>query len=254
MSTPIRPGTESGASYTPDAAMPPKPEQSSLFEDFIDIFHAPSKVFARRANAGFWGPLLVLTVLAAAFTFANRGINSQIFDVEAARGMQKAMADNPQLTAEQMQPMMAIQEKMMAFFGYIGTPIVIFFMAIFGWLAAKIVKAKVSYGQAVMIYTFAWIPRIIEQLTITVQALLMDTSTITNRWDVSLSPARFMDADGPSRMMNGLAGRIDPFTIWTTILLGIGIAVVGGVPRSKGFTAAGILFVLGTLIVMVMSR
>ena len=254
MSTPIRPGTDSGAgNYTPDAAMPPKPEKSSLFEDFIDIFHAPSTVFARRSSGEFWGPLLVLAVVGAVFTFVNRGINAQIFDVEYARGAAKAMAQNPQITADQMNTMRGFQEKMAAFFGYIGTPIIIFVMAFFAWLVAKIVKAKITYAQAVMIYTFAWIPRILEQLSITVQALLMDTSTITNRWDLSFSPARFMDADG-SRTMVGLAGRLDPFTIWTTILLGIGIAVVAKVPRSKGYTAAGILFVVGSVITMLMSR
>lgn len=253
MSTPIRPGTDSGAPYTPDAAMPPKPEKSSLFEDFIDIFHAPSKVYARRAEAGFWGPLLVVAVVAAAFTFVNRGINAQIFDVEYARGAAKAMEQNPQITTEQMGAMRGFQEKGVQFFSYIGTPLIVFFLAFWAWLVAKIVKAKVSYGQAILIYTFAWVPRLIEQLAITIQALVMDTASVTNRWDVSLSPARFMDADGP-RQMVGLAGRLDPFTIWTTILVGIGIAVIGRVPRSKGFTAAGILFVAGSIVTMLMSR
>src|SRR5688572_19609673 len=96
MSTPVRPGTDSGANYTP-GAMPPKPEKSSLFEDFMDIFYAPSTVFARRADSSFWGPLLIITLVTAVFSFVNRDIASAIFDAEYARGAAAAQAKNPQI-------------------------------------------------------------------------------------------------------------------------------------------------------------
>src|SRR5688500_7351713 len=41
----------------------PVPEKAGVWEDFIDIFYAPSSVFARRANASVWPPLLVVTLL-----------------------------------------------------------------------------------------------------------------------------------------------------------------------------------------------
>ena len=56
-----------------------------------------------------------------------------------------------------------------------------------------------------------------------------------------------MDPDSSSKALVALAGRFDLFTIWLTILAGIGIAVIGKVPRSKGYIAAAILFLLGSL-------
>lgn len=247
MSTPIRPGTDSGVSYTPDAAMPPKPEKSSLFEDFMDIFYAPSKVFARRADSSFWGPLLVVSLLSAIFAFVNRDVMSAIFDAEYARGAAAAQAKNPQITADQLASMRGIQEKMASFFMYVGTPIFIFIVSLLAWLSAKMVGAKVAYGQAVLIMSFAWVPRVVQGLVNTVQKLVFDTTNITGMNSFSFSPARFMDPDSSSKALVALAGRFDLFTIWLTILAGIGIAVIGKVPRSKGYIAAAILFLLGSL-------
>ena len=251
MSTPIRPGTDSGASYTPDAAMPPKPEKSSLFEDFIDIFYAPSKVFARNATSSFWGPLLVVSLLTAIFAFVNRDIASAIFDAEYARGVAAAQAKNPQITADQMASMRGVQEKMMGFFMYVGTPLFIFIVAVMAWLSARMVGAKVTYGQAVLIMAFAWVPRVVQGLVNTVQKLVLDTTNITSMHSFGFSPARFMDPDSGSKGLVALAGRFDLFTIWLTILAGIGIAVIGKVPRTKGYIAAAILFVLGSLFLVV---
>jgi hypothetical protein len=55
------------------SAPPPADAKASVFEDFIDIFHAPSQVFARRANSGFGVQLLIISLVAAALAFANRG-------------------------------------------------------------------------------------------------------------------------------------------------------------------------------------
>ena len=247
MSTPVRPGTDSGANYSPGAAMPPKPEKSSLFEDFMDIFYAPSTVFARRADSSFWGPLLVITLVTAVFSFVNRDIASAIFDAEYARGAAAAQAKNPQITADQLQSMRGVQEKIASFFMYVGTPVFIFVVSLLAWLSAKFVGAKVTYGQAVLIMSFAWVPRLVQALVNTVQKLLFDTTTITGMNSFSLSPARFMDPDSSPKALVALAGRFDLFTIWLTILAGIGIAVIGKVPRTKGYIAAAILFTLGTL-------
>ena len=79
------------------SALPPNPEKASLLDDFMDIFYAPSKVFARRANSSFWVPLLIVTVLLGAIFLANRDLLDPIMEAEFAR----AMAQNPQMTPEQ---------------------------------------------------------------------------------------------------------------------------------------------------------
>src|SRR4030095_10330137 len=97
MTQPTSPST--GAQVdAPTTVEPKKPEKASLLDDFMDIFYAPSAVFARRANANFWVPLLIVSVLLGVIFFANRDLIDPIMEAEFAR----AMAKNPQ--AQQMTP------------------------------------------------------------------------------------------------------------------------------------------------------
>ena len=91
-------------------------------------------------------------------------------------------------------------------------------------LGAKMVGAKVSYAQAVLIVSFAWVPRLVHGLVNTIQKLMMDTTNITSMHSFGFSPARFMDPDSASKAALAIAGRFDLFTIWLTILIGIGIS------------------------------
>ncbi|HYC49791.1 MAG TPA: Yip1 family protein [Gemmatimonadaceae bacterium] len=242
-----RNGAAPTQSYDPSAS-PPADSKASVFEDFIDIFHAPSQVFARRARQGFGLHMLLVSLLAAAFAFANRGYMTQMFGAEADRTAAKMMADNPRITPEMLEQSRSMQEGAGMVFGYIGTPLIILVMALFAWLLARFVAgARISYGQAALITTLAWIPRLVGMFVTTVQVALMDTSTKNGMFDLAVTPARFMDAEASNPKLYGLAGSFELFSVWSLILIGIGIAVVGNVPRSKGYIAAAILFILGTI-------
>lgn len=241
-----RPGTDRGAGYDPSVPAA-APEQASVVEDFIDIFYAPSKVFARREKSGFWIHLLIITAIAALFAFANRGVFDQIFEVEFQRGAAKAMADNPQITEDMMAQQRKISGAIAGFAQYIGAPLLIFITSLLVWGAARVVSAKITYGQAVMIMTLAYIPRLVQGLLGTIQALVTDTSTITSMHTIGFSPARFMDPDTTNRALLGIMGRLDLFTLWVTVLIAIGIAMVGKVPRARAAIAAGIVWLIPTL-------
>lgn len=49
----------------------PTPSKASLWEDFVDIFYAPSSVFA-RADGKFGKPLLFLVVVGAVLYFLTK--------------------------------------------------------------------------------------------------------------------------------------------------------------------------------------
>ena len=63
---------------------------------------------------------------------------------------------------------------------------------------------------------------------------------------MSLSPARFVDAEAQP-VLAAFLGRLDLFILWSTALLGIGISVVGKIPRNKGLAAAFVVWLLATL-------
>lgn len=239
-----RPDTERGANY--DSSVKSAPEKASLVEDFIDIFYTPSTVYARREHSGFWTHLIVVALIAGLFAFANRGVFEQIFDAEWSRAAARMTAD-PRITQDILDQQRKVSTAMMGFFQYIGTPIMILVVALVSWAVARIMSIKLTYGQLAMIVTLAFIPRLISFLLTTVQMLFMDTTTVTSYFALTMSPARFMDPDAPNRMMLGLMSRFDVFVLWSTVLIGIGVAVMGKVTRAKGLIVAGIVWLLATI-------
>jgi hypothetical protein len=249
MSNPTRPGTDHGASYTPKSdATGPAPAKASLIEDFLEIFYAPSRVYARRFGSGFGVPVLVVALISAVFAFANRSVTSAIFDAEFIRRTAETIAKNPQITQEMMNQQRGISEAIGGAIFYVAMPILIFVVGFFIWIAAKMVSAKVTYESAVVIAAFAQIPRLLGSLLTTVQGLVMDTTTITSQHSVGFSPARFMNPDTTQRQILDVVGRFDIFTLWATLLIGIGVAVIAKVPRSKGYAAAGIVWGIVTVL------
>lgn len=235
---------------TVDAPVTPAAEPASLFEDFIDIFVSPAKVFARRANSGFLMVTAVLTVLLTVLTFANQGSMQGIMDAEFDRQIQTIQKQNPNMTAEQVQTARNGMEKFGGYVKYIvivAIPLIVLVLGLGIWLVGKLFGASNGYGAAAMIAAYAYLPRVIEAVLVAVQGLVLDTGALTGRYQLSLGVGRFLDPNTTSAGLLGLLGRVDIFTIWVTILIGIGISVVGKIPREKAMLAAAVIWVLGAV-------
>lgn len=245
--------TEDGSSRADGAIdAPQRTEQAaSRWEDFIDIFYAPSSVFARRATSGFLVPMLVVTVVTGALYLLNSGVWSQVMDAEFAR----SMARQPrQLTPDQMQTARGITETFTKIAAFIFMPVGIFLTGLMLWVCGKFVDARQTLKQATMVASYAFLPRIVEALVVAVQGLVLDPSTFNGRFRVSLGIGRFLDPETTSPALLGLLGRVDVFTIWVTILLAIGLAVTGKVSRARGAIAAAIVWVLGAVPLLLQAR
>src|SRR3954467_14533655 len=92
------------------------PAKAGLWEDFVDIFYAPSSVFARRADGKFGLPLLILIVAAVILFMLTKNVMAPIMDAEFARNTAAAMRKNPNITAEQMATGRGFYEKLAPIF------------------------------------------------------------------------------------------------------------------------------------------
>lgn len=230
-----------------DAPLAPAPEKASLLEDFIDIFFAPSKVFARRANSGFWLVTIIVTVLIGGLFIVNSGVMEGIMNAEFNRSMAAAMEKNPGLTPEQVGVGRGMMETVGKIAIFIMMPIIVLLLGLAIWAVGRLFGAVFGYTAACMIAAYAYIPRVLESVLVAVQGLVVDTAALTGRYDLSLGVGRFIDPDTMSMGMMGLIGRIDVFTIWVTILIAIGISVVGKIPRSTAMLAGAVIWVIGAL-------
>jgi hypothetical protein len=224
---------------------------ASKWEDFIDVFYAPSAVFARRSASGFFIPMLVVTLLVGALYVLNSGVWSQVMEAEMARAMAKQART---LTPEQMQTVRSFALVMGKVGAFIFVPVGIFLTGLALWVCGKLFDSTQTLGQAVMVASYAFLPRVVEGVVTSVQGLLLDPSTFTGRWRISLGVGRFLDPDSTSPALLALVGRIDVFTIWVTILLAIGLAVTGKIPRAKAAIAGVIVWFLGAVPLLLQAR
>jgi hypothetical protein len=237
-------------------ASTPAPESSpssdasasaSRWEDFIDIFYAPSQVFARRANSGFGVPMLVVTVLIGLIAVANSGVMQPVMDAEFARATEAAMRNDPRVTADMMAKTRGFGEAIAKYGAFVFIPVAIFLTGLCLWLAGKLVDAKERLSAAIMVASYAFLPRVLEGVLNGVQALVLDPSSLDGRFRLTLGVGRFLDPNTASPVLLALVGRLDVFTIWVTVLLAIGLSVTGGIPRSRAAIAAVLVWLLGAL-------
>src|SRR5207237_3141840 len=138
-------------------------------------------------------------------------------------------------------------EMVAPFFFAIVLTISIFGTGLVLWMVSKLFDAKESVAAAIMIATYSEIPRIAQIVVNAAQALFMSPDKLNAINSVGLNPARFMDPDHASAVAIALASRFALFTIWITVLLGIGIYVVGKVTKQQAAIIAVATWVGGEL-------
>jgi len=225
----------------------PSPGKAGLWEDFVDIFYAPSSVYARRSDGKFGMALLFLAIVGTVLFFVTRNATQPIMDAEFARQGAAALRKNPNMTAEQMAQGRGFFEMLAPLFFAIGLTVSVLGAGLVLWVVGKLFDAKESVAAAMMIATYAEVPRIVQILTNAAQGLVMSPEKLNSLNSVGFNIARFMDPDAASPLMIALASRVDLFTIWVTVLLAIGLHVVAKIPKQQAAIAAAITWVVGAL-------
>ncbi len=225
----------------------PTPERAALWEDFLEIFIKPSAVFERRKDAGFLVPLLILVVLFGLIFFGLKDAFQPVMDAENARTIARVMAKNPQITEEMMAERSVVNPNTAAILATVFLPLIVLMLGLTTWLAGKLVGAVTTVGAAMMIATYSYFPRILELLVGGAQVLLLPEDQLTGRASTSIGVARLFDPDVASSMTMALLLRFDLFTLWITVLIAVGLRVVGKLPMNKALVAAAIVWVIGAL-------
>ncbi len=231
-----------------DVTPPPAPPTTPIWEDLIDIFTSPTAVFERRKDdPAFIVPMLVVTVVIGLIMFGTKDLMAPLFDAEFARGMAAAQRQNPSITPEQMEAGKGVAQTIATFGGFIFVPIAIVFVGIGTWLAGKVVGAATGFAQAMMIASYAYVPKILGSILTAVQAAMMDPSSLNSQFAIHLGPARFFDVATGNMAVITLMGRFEFFTLWSTVLIAIGLKVIGKLSLQKAVLGGAVVWLLATL-------
>jgi hypothetical protein len=128
--------------------------------------------------------------------------------------------------------MSGFAEKRSKFGAMVLVPIVAAIGAALIWLIGKFVDTKVTFAAAMMISVYSGIPRVLQTIVTALQGLLLSPESITSQSSVSIGPARFLP-DTANAGLAAVLNSLDVFTIWTFVLIAIGIAVVARVPLKR---------------------
>ncbi len=221
---------------------------AALWEDFVDVFTGPSAVFDRRRDGAYAGGLALLGTLSALAFAATRGFWQPYFEHQFELGIAAQQAAG-KLTADQARQAAGAMGKFTDIItwigGLVGTPITVMLVALLVLGAARIVGARLTYGQALVAATLAFVPRVLETL-VSAGVLAVKDPASYGMGAYPAGPAALLAPDA-SQFAIAILNRLDPFVLWGTVLIGIGVAVLGRVDRRKGLTAAAMVWGVATL-------
>lgn len=244
---------ESQSLYNDDPPAAPA-EKSSVIEDFVDIFYAPSQVYARHRDGRYGLALLLLCALSAVIFFATRAVLEPVYDATFEQGMREAMRQNPDMPAGAVEAGSKFAMFGVMAMAIIGPAVISFFAGLILFMVARLMDLRPTFTQSLAIATFAQIPRfVLGTLVSAAQMLALNPEPAPTAYGIALSPARFLDADASMRMV-GLAMRFELFTLWATVLIGIGVAVVLRTDKRRGFMTAGLVWFVASLLAVAFQR
>jgi hypothetical protein len=225
------------------AASPDLTAPLSETQRVVDTFVAPSKTFTDiLRKATFWGPLLILILVAVGFSFS----------VQQKVGWDKVFENNmhqqpsreeqfEKLSADQQATQKAVGVKITEVITYCYPVIILIFTAIFAlliWVTANFIfGGSAKFGQVFAVNMYANLVMNIKYLLAIVAlfaGLAPDSFLIQN--PVGTNVGYFLSTDAP-KWLAALCAHLDLFEIWSVLLTTLGISIVAKVSRGKAAAA-----------------
>jgi cell division protein FtsB len=207
---------------------------------------APSKTFEdiKRGNKSWWMPWLIMAIVGYIFFAA----------VASKVSMQTVVDNQMKLASEKQQEQMAkappetraMTEKVSLYVTegiFIASPVVVLLVAavvsLVLWGTINFVFAgKATFGGIFAVWFFANLPSIAKSLLGIVVIFAGNTPETFNIKNFApTNVAAFLPVMETNKALYALANSLDIITIWTLVLMGMGIAIVAGVKRSSGYIA-----------------
>ena len=233
-------------SDVPFPAAPAVPETPALtqMERIIYTFTAPSKTFndIRRSN-GWWMPFLILAIagyiLFGAVTTKigmQQVVDNQMhMDPKAEARMASAPPDQKAMTEKislYVTEGIFIANPVLVLIGVGVLSLVLWATVNFGF------GGKARYFDVFSVWLYASLPSVIKTLLGTAVIFSgQDPESFNIKNFAPTNAGAFLNPLETNKALYALASSLDVITIWTLVLLSIGVATVAGVKRSSGYIA-----------------
>ena len=211
----------------------------------VNTFTAPSKTFQdiKRGNRSWWMPFLIMALLGYIFFAA---ITTKIGWNQVAQNTihmnAKAEEQMSQLPKDQLEMRMKFTTYGIEGSFAAGPILILAILALASLVLWGTINfgfgGKATFGSTFAVYMYASLPGIVKTIlgTVVIYAGMAPESFNLNNF-APTSIGSFLNPLETNAAIYKLASAIDFTTIWSMILLGIGIAIVAGVKRTSGYIA-----------------
>jgi hypothetical protein len=233
------PGRESN---DPAFAGPPTADVGggSRADDYVDLYISPREVFERRRDGRFGQPLIILIAASLLIYYIFLPAGEAIMQAELA----EQMADNPE-AAEAMERFSGTMRLVMGIFVPIGVAAMILIMGVVLKALAALLKIAITFKQALVVSTFAGFIALLGQVAASISVMFANRDgSIEIPRDMSFGVLRLLDTDALPAVAVPLLGVLDVFAIWTAVIWGIGLYVIGRSEKGEAVAAAVIALLL----------
>jgi hypothetical protein len=211
----------------------------------VNTFTAPSKTFQdiKRGNRSWWMPFLIMALIGYIFFAAiTMRIGWNQVAQNAIHMNPKAEEQMSQLPKDQLEMRMKFTQYAMQGSFAAGPVLILAVLALASLVLWGTINfgfgGKATFGSTFAVYMYASLPGVFKTIlgTIVIFAGMAPESFNLNNF-APTSVGSFLNPVETNPALYKLASALDFTTIWSMVLLGIGIAVVAGVKRSSGYIA-----------------
>ena len=199
----------------------------SIVNRFVWMFTAPVRVFddIRDGRVGWRQPWLVISVMYMVLTFLSLPIQVALLELNP-KGVSPEMLDQ--------------QIRMVDSFGWVWvvlTPLGVLVMQLIvaglTYILVTIMSQRATFKQYLTLNFFAGIPAMVGQLLSVILIRARGLEGIMGPEDARMSFSLRALAPPDSSVMKGLFGGVEFFTIWSLVLLAMGLSRVFGMGRAQ---------------------
>lgn len=235
-----------------DVTPPPAPPTTPVWEDILDIFISPSTVFERRKeDPTFFLPWIIFVAVIAALVIGGWGILEPVMHADQMRAVERAIASHPDLPPNIVEAMRSGNTPgagIAKFIVPIAAAVVVLLVGLVTWLGGRVVGATTTLAQGMMVAAYAYFPKILDGIASLVLAIALPDSMLNTAGHLKLGPSMFLDPDRTPLVLTAVVTRLDLFTLWTTVLLALGLKVTGKLTTQKAVIAGIVIWCIGALL------
>lgn len=218
--------------------MEPTPQSEiSLVSRMIRIFYAPGETFEslarKRSTADWLVPAVLSAIVVTVAAVLILPITTE-FNQEVMQQRMQGMSSEERKAVEQYQTQGIMQISTL-----IVTPIFLFFF-LFIFAACYMVMGKLlggllSYSQVLAIVAYAGLITIPQQVVKTLLILAKKAPVVQMGLGIFFSEGALQTFSGR------LLSLIDPFVVWSVVVTGLGLSIIGQLDRSKAYAGVGVI-------------